>query len=230
MTKLAELFKQGNYDELWDRCCGFIDLKLPDFMKIQGRLLFEQLDMLKNCEMGRDLLKGAAPTNLREFRDQVPLTSYSDYAPYLLKRRMDVLPRKPVLWQYTSGKSGEYSYRWAPVTGRMLDEIEPLIFAMLFFSSCKKRKDIAFRTGDKVLYGMAPPPYATGTMTRVFPHELFTFLPPVDEAEQIPFDERIKKGFDLGLEEGMDLCFAMSSVTVAIGDRFKSSGSYYYSI
>lgn len=224
MTEIGELLRQGKTEEVWQRCCGFIDLSIGDFMKIQKRLLLEQLELLKKCELGRYIMNGANPYTVEEFREQVPLTTYADYAPYLLKRRMDVLPRKPILWQYTSGKAGEYSYRWAPVTARQLDEIEPLIFALLFFSTCKQRKEIAFKEGDKVLYGMAPPPYATGTMTRAFPHELFNILPPVDEAERMSFEERIQRGFGLALSEGLDLCFTMSSVAVAIGNRFSQRG------
>ena len=118
MTTLDELFRQGKNEELWQRCCGFIDLSLKEFMNIQSRLLKEQLTLLKKCELGRNILKGANPENITEFRELVPLTTYADYAPYLLKRKMDVLPRKPIMWQYTSGKYGEYTHRWAPVTSR----------------------------------------------------------------------------------------------------------------
>ncbi|AKG53064.1 GH3-like protein [Dehalogenimonas sp. WBC-2] len=224
MSQLSDLFARGNYDEMWDRCCGFIDLSLSEFMGIQKRLLMEQIDMLKNCQLGKGILKGANPTTVEEFRRMVPLTSYEDYAPYLLKRRWEVLPRKPIMWQYTSGKSAEYSFRWAPVTARMMDETEALVFALSFFSGAKKRHDVKIRPGDRVLYGMAPPPYATGTMTRVFPHEMFDFLPPVAEAEQISFEDRINLGFKMGLDRGMDYCLSMSSVTVAIGEKFKNSG------
>ena len=137
---------------------------------------------------------------------------------------MDVLPRKPILWQYTSGKSGEYSHRWAPVTARQLDEIETLIFALLFFSSCKQRGEIAFKEWDKVLYGMAPPPYATGSLAHAFPCELFNFLPPMEAAERMSFEERIQQGFELALSDGLDVCLSLSSVTVAIGDRFSQKG------
>jgi len=34
MTTLDELFRQGSNEELWQRCCGFIDLSLPEFMNI----------------------------------------------------------------------------------------------------------------------------------------------------------------------------------------------------
>ena len=115
MSKYSEKFKRGEYEELWDSCCGFIDLKLESFMNIQRRLLLEQLDLLKKCQLGKAIFKGSNPRSVEEFREMIPLTNYDDYAPYLLKRRMDVLPRKPILWQYTSGKAGEYSFRWAPI-------------------------------------------------------------------------------------------------------------------
>lgn len=224
MSKLAELFKQGNYDELWQRSCGFIDLSPTDFMLIQKRLLVEQLELMKNCELGRTIMKGARPRNLEEFRAQVPLTTYNDYAPCLLQQREDTLPRKPVLWQYTSGKSGAYSFRWVPVCAEQLEAIEPLIWALVLFSCSEDRRDFTIRERDKVLYGMAPPPYATGTMTRAFPYQLFNFLPPVDDAEKMTFEDRLKLGFQMSLSQGLDLCFAMSSVAVAIGERFSQKG------
>ena len=220
MTTLGELFRQGNHDELWQRCCGFIDLSLQEFMNIQTRLLKEQLTLLKKCELGRGILNGADPETVAQFREEIPLTTYENYAPYLSRRRMDVLPRKPILWQYTSGKYGEYAHRWAPVTSKQLEEIEPLILALVFFSACKQRKEIAFNLHDKVFYGMAPPPYATGSLARAFPRGLFDFLPPIHQAEETPFEERIQQGFNMALSEGLDLCLALSSVTVAIGDRF----------
>jgi hypothetical protein len=219
MSKISELFKQGKYEELWQRCCGFLDLSQDDFMKIQRRLLLEQMELLRSCELGRSIFRGASPHNVEEFREMVPLTNYDDYAPFLLKRRMNSLPRKPILWQYTSGKSGEYSHRWAPVTARQLDEIEPLIMALFLFSSCDKKGGVSFKERDKFLYGMAPPPYATGTLARIFPHEIFNTLPPLEEAERMPFEERIRQGFEMGLSQGLDMSLAMSSVAVAIGKR-----------
>jgi hypothetical protein len=204
VSKLGELLQEGKYEELRQRCCGFIDLNLTDFMAIQRRLLAEQLELLDNCELGRTIMKKANPQSLEEFREQVPLTTYSDYAPFLLNKREEVLPRKPLLWQYTSGKYGEYSFRWAPVSSEQLEAIKPTILALAFFASCQGRDSLSIREHDKVLYGMAPPPYATGTMARALPDDLFTFLP--------------------SIEKGLDICFALSSVAVAIGERFAQRG------
>ena len=51
MATLSELFRDSRNEELWERCCGFIDLSLPEFMEIQSRLLREQLVLLKKCEL-----------------------------------------------------------------------------------------------------------------------------------------------------------------------------------
>lgn len=225
LSSNVELFKKGRHAELWQKCCGFIDLSIEEFSQIQKRLLLEQIELLKQCELGQKILNGARPETVEEFRSTVPLTTYADYASHLLRRRKEGLPRRPILWQCTSGKSGESTFRWVPVTARQLEEIEPLIFALIFFSSCRQRGEIRFKEGDNVFYGMAPPPYATGTMTRVLPHEIFNFLPPVELSEQVSFEERTKLGFKMALEEGLDLCFAMSSVAVAIGKRFGESGN-----
>jgi len=47
MSKEAELIIQGKNEELWQRCCSFIDLSLNDCMNIQRRLLSEQLELLR---------------------------------------------------------------------------------------------------------------------------------------------------------------------------------------
>jgi len=222
---IAELLKSGKNQEAWDWSCGFIDLKIDDCMRIQRRLLMEQLNLLKDCELGRYILNGAVPRTTEEFRASVPLTTYDDYAPYLLNKRENALPKKPVLWQYTSGKSAEYPYRWVPVTAEQLVDIEPLLFALALFSGCKQRYEIPFKPHDKVLYGMAPPPYATGTMARVFTRGMFDFLPPIEQAEKMSFEERMRLSFEMALSEGLDIGFALSSVAVAIGDRFKQRGN-----
>ena len=53
MPNAFDLLREGRKEELWQRCCGFIDLTLEEFMEIQYRLLREQIELLKNCELGR---------------------------------------------------------------------------------------------------------------------------------------------------------------------------------
>ena len=54
MTTEAELFKEEKYEELWERCCGFIDLSMDQFMAIhrQGTTLLvatHSQDLLNYC-------------------------------------------------------------------------------------------------------------------------------------------------------------------------------------
>ncbi len=220
MSKEAELIIQGKNEELWQRCCGFIDLSLPDCMKIQRRLLLEQIELLRKCKLGRSIMRGAIPRTVKEFREQVPLTTYADYEAFLLTKNEGALPGKPMLWQHTSGRSGEYPFKWVPVTTRQFEEMQTLLFACLSFACCNQKGNIAYKKGDKFLYALAPPPYTTGSLIHAAPHELFDFLPPVRVAEHMPFEKRVQLGFELALSEGLDLFFALSSVIVAIGERF----------
>ncbi len=224
MTTLLELLKAGRHEELWQQCCGFIDLSLEEIMDIQRRLLLEQIELLKKCELGSVLMRGARPRTVEEFREQVPLTTYNDYAPYLLKKRMDVLPRKPILWQHTSGRTGEYPLKWSPLTSGQWGEMENFCFTAFCFATCKKRGEVNFKLGGKQLYGVAPPPYVTGIVCRYGISEIVDFLPPLDEAEKMSFEERFQKGFKLAFSEGLDYFWGLPSVMVAIGERFGQRG------
>jgi hypothetical protein len=219
--KIGDLIRQGRTEEVWQRCCGFIDLSLEEFMQIQKRLLLEQIGLLRKCELGRRVMGGAMPTTVEEFREQVPLTTYADYAPYLLRRRKGVLPEKPLLWQHTSGRSGEYRFKWIPLTNRQYQEMGPAMLSSLIFSSCKQRGDVTLREHDKYLYALAPAPYLSGVAGhRVEEECLLDFLPPLHEAEKMEFSDTVQQGFKLALFEGLDVCGAMASLMVAIGERF----------
>jgi len=226
MPITLDLLRQGRKKELWQRACGFIDLSMEEFMVIQRRLLLEQIELLKNCELGRKVMRGAMPSSVDEFRQQVPLTTYADYAPYLPEKREGALPRPPILWQRTSGRSSQYSFKWVPVTKRLAEEMAPTFLAILIFATCKEKNDFALEENENFLYLLAPPPYASGSWGRWGAQELpFTFMPPLDEAENMPFEERIEKGFELAFKEGMSIIFGISSILVAVGQRFSQGRS-----
>ncbi|MBN1188349.1 MAG: GH3 auxin-responsive promoter family protein [Dehalococcoidales bacterium] len=221
MTELAKLFKQGKYEEIWQTCCGFIDLNINDFLKIQEHLLREQLQLLNSCELGRTIMRGASPTTASEFRKSVPLTTYADYAPFLLNKREDVLPEKPKVWMHTSGRSGEYPFKWVPVSPRQYEELGPTFLASAVLASCREKGEVNLRFGDRYLYALAPPPYFTGVAgRRVYEFGCFHFLPPTDKAEGMDFTQRIQEGFKLALSDGMEMFGGLTSVLIAISDRF----------
>ncbi|MFC2067215.1 GH3 auxin-responsive promoter family protein [Chloroflexota bacterium] len=231
MTKLNELLKQGRHEELWQRCCGFIDLSLQDFMKIQKRLLLEQLELLKRCELGRYIMNGDSPYTVEGFREQVPITSYADYCPYLLEQREDVLPAKPILWVQTSGRSGEYPHKWIPVSYRFWQEAGLNFSAGAIFGAYKERGIGAYKSGTKMLHAVAQLPYLTGNVAYKLQEDLcFKYLPSLHESEEMSFEERIGKGFKQALSKGMDGFFGLAGILVAIGEKFRqNSGSTKFS-
>ncbi|MFH1002639.1 MAG: GH3 auxin-responsive promoter family protein [Chloroflexota bacterium] len=225
MATLLELLREGKTQELWQRCCGFVDLNIEQFMTIQRQLLLEQIELLKACELGNKLMHGARPGSVEEFRDLVPLTTYADYLPYLAEKQEDALPEKPLLWQRTSGRSSEYSYKWIPFTERMYRELGDIFHGILILASCRERGDIALEEHVKLLYGLAPPPYASGCWGRRASEEhIFDVLPDIDLAEKMDFQERIQAGFQAGLAEGIDMMAAIASVLVGVGERFGQEG------
>jgi len=216
----VKLLKEHRYKELWERYCGFIDLTVEEFMAMQRHLLLEQLELLRGCQLGRHLMAGATPTTVDEFRALVPLNSYEDHAPFLNEQREAALPAKPVLWQRTAGTSSANSFKWVPVTQRMYQEMGRAAFAVLILATCKNRGDINFDQQEKILYALAPPPYATGCWGRLVSNELpLHFLPSLDKAEEMAFEERLALGLREGMSEGIDLLLGMPSVVVSIGER-----------
>jgi len=231
MSRAAELLREGKTEELWQRCCGFIDLSMGEFMAIQKRLLLEQLELLKRCELGRYIVNGANPYTVEEFQEQVPMTTYADYCPVLLEQREDALPAKPILWVQTSGRSGEYPHKWVPISYRFWEEAGRNFSAIAFFAACKERGDIPFKNGVKLLHAMAQTPYLTGTIAYKLEEELgFEFLPSLRESEEMPFEERVNKGFKMALSEGMAGFYGLAGVLVGIGEKFRQgSGNTKFS-
>lgn len=220
MSSATELLRRGKANEVWEKYCGFIDFSIEDFIETQRHLLLEQLELFGNCELGRKVMRGARPSSVDEFRRQVPLTTYEDYFPYLPERREDVLPEKPLFWQRTSGRSGEYRFKWIPVTERLFNEIGRHVVTLCIFASCSRRGEIRYRDRDRLLYGMAPPPYPSGALFRAFHRELvLDVFPPLGEAEVMAFQRRMIEGINMALSKGMDYQAGLPSVLVSIGEQ-----------
>ena len=228
MVTGIQLLREHRYEELWNKYCGFLDLNLAGFMEIQRHLLLEQLELLRGCELGRSVMNGTQPKTVDEFRSQVPLTTYRDYAPYFEQGKQDMLPADPVLWQRTSGIWGEYESKWAPMTARMYEEVRSVLFAGLILATCKRKYDINLDDEPNILYAMAPPPYATGCWARMANQELpLRFLPSQSEAEGMTFEARLHEGFRLAMADGLDVVFGLPSVLVAMGEQLANNGQVW---
>ena len=68
MATAFELYRQGKYDEIWQKYCGFVDLDVAQFMHIQRRLLEEQLQLLGRSRLGLAIFGGEVPASIEAFR------------------------------------------------------------------------------------------------------------------------------------------------------------------
>ena len=222
MSKIRELLRQGRKEELWQMCCGFLDLSLEQFMAVQKRLLLEQFELLKNCELGRKVMRGAMPETVEEFREQVPLTTYADYCPELLEQREDVLPAKTARWVRTSGRTGEYSAKWVPMSEDFCQEYVTLAGGIALLALCQRRGDVSqVKEHLKILFTMGPPSYGSGTMADFIQQAIgFDFLPS-RMTEGLSFEGKIKLGFEEALYRGLDGFGGLPFVLVAVGEQLK---------
>lgn len=216
--------KTKSSKEIWQEYCGFLDLSIDEYMHIQYRLLNEQIELLSKCGLGQRFLKGHFPKNADEFRQMVPITKYEDYADILLTKQNEQLPAPPVVWLKTTWESGNKPEKWAPYCESMLDTYQTNIIAALILSTSTKKGEINVRPGFKALYGLAPMPYATGLFPDLIDSEItMRFLPPLKEARSMSFGQQSKVGFKMGLSQGMDMFFGMSSVIHRISQNFNIS-------
>jgi len=231
MTSTNTLIRQGRNDEIWTKYCGFFDLNLDEFMKIQERLLMEQIELLGKSMMGRMVMGEMIPKNMEEFRQVVPLTTYEDYVGYLDQKREDVLPRKPHGWSHTSGRSGKYKYKWVPYPKKMYDKLGEILIATMILSTCSTKGEVNLELNDKVLLATAPPPYVTSFLSHSLGEQIAVkFLPSLEIGEKMDFKERINEGFKLAMKDGLDYFYGIASVLVGIGERFeKGSGQIDFS-
>ena len=221
MTRPIDLLRQGRKEELWQMCCGFIDLSLEEFMTIQKRLLLEQIELLKNCELGRRVMRGAMPTTVEEFREQVPLTTYGDYLPELAEKGEDGLPAKVARWVRTSGKTGEYDVKWVPMSEVFARECEKLGASVVLFSTCDGRGDTSkVKEHFRLLLSMGPRDYVSGALVDLMQQALGCDMLP-SKGEGMQFQERMKAGFNEALYRGLDMVGSLPSVLVAVGEQFK---------
>lgn len=224
MTTATELLRQGRRDEVWRKYCGFLDLRLEEFMEIQERLLMEQLRLVGRSKLGHILMGNDPPQDVEEFRRRVRLTTYEDYAPYLDEQREDVLAEKPVAWAHTSGRSGHY--KWAPFTARAFTKIGEGALTWAILGTTRRRGEVHLEPNDVFVYNVAARPYVSGygalSLAELFD---FRFVPSVEEMEKMSFQERIQVGFQMGLRTGIDLIGSISSVLVKVGEQFAEGAS-----
>lgn len=213
--------KRADRMQLRQAYCGFMDLGIDSYMYIQRRLMEEQIRTWAACPLGRRLLGGRAPASIDELRAMLPLTTYADYAEILLARRGDMLCGEPVVWIQTTWEGGLRPIKLAPYTRPMLDTYRRNLVATVLMATSDPKGSARFCPGDRVLYGGAPLPYATGLLPSVLEEEIhLKWLPDANADDGLSFGQRIKKGFSMGMRGGIDYFFSIGSVANYVTESF----------
>jgi hypothetical protein len=226
MTTVKELIRQGRKDQIWTKFCGYLDLSLPEYMKIQERLLMEQIALLHKSEIGRKMLGDKPPTTMQEFCQQVPLTTYEDYAPYLDEHHEESLPKGKYMWARTSGRTGNNTFKWVPYTSRMYERLGEASVGAMLMASCSYKGEVNLDIGDVILLGTAPPPYVSGLLSHSVEEQgIFKFVPSLEEGEKMAFGQRMTEGFKQARVLGLDYFYGLASVLAKVGERFEHGQS-----
>jgi hypothetical protein len=214
---LKHKLEQQQHEQIWNSYCGFLDLNIEQYMVIQNRLMMEQISLWSQCELGKSILDGKTPRTVDEFRSMVPLTTYDDYADILLQKRAETLPENPVIWIQTTWEGGKHPVKVAPYTRSMLDRYRTNVTACLILSTSTAKGKFNVEETDKILYGLAPLPYATGLLPLALNEEIdIKFLPPVKDAVDMTFSERNKAGFKMAMQKDVEFFFGLGSVAYAV--------------
>ena len=212
-------FKTHSQDEVWQRYCGFLNLSIDEFMEIQKGLLIDEIERVADSKLGRKIMGNRKPKDVDEFRRIVPLTTYEDYEPYLSERQEDALAAKPIMWCHSSGTGG--SFKWIPHGPEIVEKATKNYVGCCILSSCSKKGEINITPGLRFLAVVAPPPYTSGLIIPAFLERFSSrIIPPLEEAGTMGFPERMKKGFEIALKDGVDIIGALASILVKMGEGF----------
>lgn len=197
---------------------GFFNLSMAQFMEIQERLLLSQLRRIAHSPLAQRLIGKIFPISMVEFRNSVPLTTYSDYLPDLVLGTEDSLPEKPHLWVHTSG--GSVSFKQVPYTEAFYNKQLEILMAVLVVACSRDGGHSTLAKGDRVLFNVAPSPYLSGVLASGA-SESFDLKPVIapDLHDEMDFKEKVAKGFEISLRNGVDILIAMTSVLVKMGNN-----------
>ncbi len=219
MSTAIELLRQGRKSQIWTKYCGFLDLSIEEFMKIQERLLFEQIDLISKTDHGKRFFGENPPRSIEEFRSRIPVTDYEDYQQVFEEKRISGKFEGVYLWAHTSGRSGPI--KWIPYTHEAYLRLGERVLSGIILASAREKGEVRLEEGDTLVTNTPPRPYISGIILRALGEQFnFRFVPPLDETEQMDFQERIEKGFATGLETGIDVLGSISVVLVKMGERF----------
>ncbi len=229
MISVAELNSQmqvpvANWDQetAWERFTGFRNLTVEQFCEIQEQLLVEQIRTIGSSKFGMRLLRMSKPKSAKEFRENIPITTYADYTKHLDPNAREDLPAFEYMWAHTTGAQARYKY--VPYTRRAYTRLLDNLMGAFILSTAREPGDVRIGPGSSIMYNVPPRPYLSGFVA--FGMERRFGLKGVLEpavAEHMEFKTKIRSNFETAMESKVDLIISMTSVLVSAGEQFSES-------
>ena len=221
MSNLDKVFQSGDADTIWQKYCGFLDLSLDEFMKIQEELLLQQIEVVADSPLAKRFMP-ERPHTVDEFRASVKFTTYDDYADDFRAKNNEILAVKPLHWVRTSGTGG--NPKWVPFTKEFIEMSTIYNISTLILSCAKRRGEVNVGLGCRALQVLPPEPYGAIYHVRpVVEKAGVVLIPDPDDPKYGDFAERMRAGFGIALGSGVDILASLSSVLVKMGERFTDS-------
>lgn len=107
-------------------------------------------------------------------------------------------------------------------------ELSKVLFALGIYSGAKDWGDTSHLPVKKIsiLYSVAPAPYISGTFAELILRQFpISYLPSLNKAQDMSFEDRIKLGFEQAMTEGFDYFFGLSLVLMTVGEKIKDASN-----
>ena len=221
MWTIDRLFEVGDKERIWQKYCGFLDLSLEVFMRMQRTMLLQQIEIMADTPHGKHFMP-KTPKSVAEYRSMVSLTTYDDYARVFADRDEQRLDMKPYCWARTSGRGGEP--KWIPFNDAFMEINILYCITTLLLACAERRGQVLVGKGARILQNLPPEPYGAAYYARAAAQQVaLRLIPDPDSTEFEDFSERTEAGFEIALRSGVDVLTSLSSVIVKTGERFTDS-------
>ncbi|MDD5093307.1 MAG: GH3 auxin-responsive promoter family protein [Dehalococcoidia bacterium] len=213
-------FQGHDKTRIWNRYCGFLDLSKDEFMKLQERLLLEQIGLVVDSPLGRILMKNQRPIGVEEFRRVVPLTTYKDYAPYIGDGQEEFLAGKPHYWVHTSYTKG--AFKRVPWTEQFVKAQLRNIIATLILSSATDKGDIQLAPGCRILAILPEKPFVSAHLAHGLLEQFSAkSILPLDESDGLRFRDKMDAALRMAISADIDYIITMTSSLLPMERRFQ---------
>jgi hypothetical protein len=219
MIQREDLLHNLDKHTLWKKYCGFLDLSTEEFMAIQAQLLLEQIELVSSSPLAKKIIGDSKPSSVEEFRNNVPVTTYKDYTPYLDEKREDVLSEKPFSWVHTSGVEG--NFKWVPYTSRGYYRLIDSLVSALILASANKKGEVNVKKGARIIFHLPSRPYLGGHFAFGLSQRITCqSIPSLEIFDRISFEERVDKELEMVKKNGADFILSLPGNLVDMGAKF----------